>query len=174
MEDDSLKRLIAEFLSGNSARSPFELKFDNYVWKGGSSKLQDNLSVVYFFYSIRKNVAGKDFSHLLYIGKALDLKVRIRQHEVIPKNFPGQGSVDKDKLEDYLCDPQEVTRKCFYAYALVDGRKLERYEAAAIHVFNPELNKRNVQTFGGHVETWFKCSGKYNYTGDAIHHVAKD
>jgi len=159
--------------SGDCENDPFVMSFDSYVYSGDMDKIGDKVSAIYFFYSIRmKN--GKEFGHMLYIGKAEDLKKRISQHEVRPSTVPKMGPVTIDKLGDYLCDLEDVTRKCYYTYAEVDGRRLERFEAAAIKVFQPVINIKNKKSFGCHKESWFKCTGKYAYAKDEIQHAIPD
>lgn len=159
---------------GNSESSPFDLCFANAFYKGKCNIKSNDISAIYFFYSIWTDSKNTRHTRLLYIGKALDLKRRVSQHEVVPKDFPLVGSVDVKELDDYLCDPDDVNRECFYAYANVDGRKLERFEAAAIEVFQPIINIRNKKGLGCHVESWFKCSGTYAYEGSAVQHAAPD
>lgn len=165
---------ITEVEAGNSREKPFLLNFNDFVLPDKGEELPDNLSALYFFYSFWKDKNGRQYEKLLYIGKAKDLKVRIKQHGVKPKNFPEVGSVPLDKLGDYLCDIDDVTKKCFYAYAKVDGRKLERYEAAAIKVFQPLINIKNKKSLGCHQESWFKCAGGYSYVSSAVQHAESD
>ncbi len=159
---------------GDSEENPFVMKFDSKVYPRDVSALPDGLSVIYFFYSSFSKDDDKQYRRLLYIGQASDLKKRIRQHSKMPEGFPCSGSVEVKDLGDFLCDIDDVTRECYYTYARVDGRKLNRYEAAAIKVFKPVINVKNKKTLGCHVESWFKCAGVYAWKKDVVEHAEPD
>jgi len=172
----SMKFTTSVVESGTKAL-PYDLQFENYVWKGKEGSLSQNaVSAIYCFYSCWKDRLGKDNIRLLYIGKSLDLKTRLMQHAKRPNGFAKQGSVMVKDLDDYLCDPEDVERPCFYAYALLDGRSLKKCEAAMIKQFKPRINIENTKTLGCHDESYFNISGKYVY--DCIekktYHVLKD
>lgn len=155
---------------------PYNLVFDEYIWKGNESEVQAELSGIYCFYAVRKNANGKEYSKLLYIGKALDLRARFLKHSRPPKGFKQSGEVEIKDMDDYLCDPEDVTRKCFYAYAELDGRSLEKCEAAMIKEFQPIINIQGKKTLGCHDESYFKIDGKHVYGGvsKGTYHVEKD
>lgn len=159
---------------GDSSDRPFVMHFDKAIWKENADDLDDGLSVIYFVYSCWEDNDKNKHSHLLYIGQAEDLKKRIKQHNKKPETVPNTGSVTVEKLGDYLCDLSDVTRGCFYAYAEVDGRLLDRYEAAAIKVFQPEINIKNKKTLECHLESWFKCVGNYAYKANIVQHALRD
>ena len=135
----------------------------------------------------RRTVAGRrETSHLppdrafygqtLYIGKALDLKKRFKQHANPPEGLNASGKVEIDDLDDYLCDPDKAERKCFYAYARLDGRSLKKCEAAMIKQFQPVINIKAKKSLGCHDESYFKIEGQYVYdvVQKGTYHVKKD
>ena len=102
-----------------SKERPYNLVFNSYVYKGQEQTLdpKDTISAIYCFYSL-VDKDGKPTPRLLYIGKSIDLRTRLMKHAVIPDGFSkGKKTVEVEDLDDYLCDPDDVDRKCFYAYA---------------------------------------------------------
>ena len=76
-----------------------------------------------------------------------------------------------------LRDPDDVSRKCFYAYALLDGRSLEKCEAAMIKQFKPYINIKAKKSLGCHDESYFRVVGEYVWSPLAkgkVYHVVKD
>lgn len=146
-----------------SQEHPYVLDFDTCVQAGKESTVAD-ISAIYFFYSRVWNWILKTYSYkLLYIGKSKELGTRLKRHAIKPKKFPEKGSVDLDLMEDFLCDPEDVTRACFYTYAKLDGRSLKKCEAALIRHYRPVLNEKTIKTLGCHEESWFTIVGDKLY-----------
>ena len=160
-----------------SLECPYDLVFDFYVYKGHEKSIDDDVSAIYCFYSL-VGEEGKEIPKLLYIGKSKDLRTRLMKHAVKPDGFPkNKKTVKVEDLDDYLCDPDDVDRKCFYAYALLDGRSLKKCEAAMIKKFQPLINIKAKKSLGCHDESYFKIGGKwvwYPLEANKVYHVPKD
>ena len=162
-----------------SKERPYNLVFNSYVYKGQEQTLdpKDTISAIYCFYSL-VDKDGKPTPRLLYIGKSIDLRTRLMKHAVIPDGFSkGKKTVEVEDLDDYLCDPDDVDRKCFYAYAPLDGRSLEKCEAAMIKQFKPLINIKAKKSLGCHDESYFKIGGMYFWPpleNGRVYHVVKD
>lgn len=170
--------LDASSLPG-SMECPYELAFNAYLYKGHEQSLdtKSKMSAIYCFYSLLEE-EGKTTPRLLYIGKSNDLRGRLMKHAVMPVGFPmDKTTVKIEDLDDYLCDPDDVSRKCFYAYALLDGRSLEKCEAAMIKQFKPYINIKAKKSLGCHDESYFRVVGEYVWSPLAkgkVYHVVKD
>ena len=168
--------LDASSLPG-SMECPYDLIFDLYVYKDNERSLAEHISALYCFYSLVK-IDGKETPRLLYIGESKDLRTRLLQHAKKPDGFPNdKKTVEVEDLDDYLCDPDDVNRKCFYAYALLDGRSLKKCEAAMIKQFQPPINIKAKKSLGCHEESYFKVGGKwfwYPLEANKVYHVPKD
>ena len=174
----ALKLSIDGDANPGSKGKPYKLTFNNYVLAGNESSLQNDISAIYCFYSMDNSTTNDTKYKLLYIGKSKNLKARLLQHAIKPKDFPAnQKTVTKEQLGDFLCDPDDITRKCFYAYATLDGRSLEKCEAAMIKQFQPRLNSKAKETIGCHDESYFMIEGKYFYSPlqrGIVYHVGND
>lgn len=170
--------LDASSLPG-SMECPYDLAFNAYLYKGHEQSLdaKSKMSAIYCFYSLVEE-EGKTTPRLLYIGKSNDLRCRLMKHAVMPVGFPmDKTTVKIEDLDDYLCDPDDVSRKCFYAYALLDGRSLKKCEAAMIKQFQPPINIKAKKSLGCHEESYFKVGGKwfwYPLEANKVYHVPKD
>ena len=93
-----------------------------------------DVSAIYCLYSTKDNgCGGRKLNNLLYIGKTVasnGFRNRCLQH------------LDPNR-DDYLHNTEDdcPDRLCWYTYAVVDGRSLEKCEAAMIKEFKPALNK---------------------------------
>ena len=156
--------------------APYQLNFSKWIYQGEDAKVEDEVSGIYCFYSVWRDAKSQDHYRLLYIGKALDLKARFKQHANRPQNLAKSGKVEIKDLDDYLCDPDHSERKCFYAYAELDGRSLKKCEAAMIKQFQPIINIKGKKTLGCHEESYFTIAGRYVYdvVSNGTYHVAKD
>ena len=162
-----------------SMECPYDLAFNAYLYKGHEQSLdtKSKMSAIYCFYSLVEE-NDKTTPRLLYIGKSNDLRTRLLQHAKKPDGFPNdKKTVEVEDLDDYLCDPDDVNRKCFYAYALLDGRSLEKCEAAMIKQFKPPINIKAKKSLGCHDESYLTIGGKYVWPPlkkGKVYHVVKD
>ncbi len=168
--------LKAENYGSGTETDPYQLDFKKWIYQGEESNVEDGLSGIYCFYSVWKDKENENCFRLLYIGKALDLKKRFKQHANPPEGLNASGKVEIDNLDDYLCDPDKAERKCFYAYARLDGRSLRKCEAAMIKQFQPVINIKAKKSLGCHDESYFKIEGQYVYdvVQKGTYHVKKD
>ena len=173
----AIKFDFGESVTPGSINHPYELKFSSLVCRGDEQSLGNDISAIYCFYSLVEK-GSTMVPRLLYIGKSKDLRTRLLRHAKKPVGFPeGKKVVTIEDLKDYLCDPEDVNRQCFYAYSLLDGRSLEKCEAAMIKRFQPSINIQAKNSLGCHAESYFRIRGKYVYSpleSGILYHVAKD
>ena len=106
--------------------------------KGGNDPKMEykvpDVSAIYCLYSTKDNGrGGRCLNNLLYVGKTVasnGFRNRCLQH------------LDPER-DDYLHNTIDdcPDNLCWYTYALLDGRSLEKCEAAMIKLFKPPLNK---------------------------------
>lgn len=104
--------------------------------KDGESFVVPNISAIYCLFSTKDNgKGGRILDKLLYIGKTTasnGFRNRCLQH------------LDPER-DDYLHNTADSCPdpSCWYTYAPLDGRSLEKCEAAMIKQFSPLLNKNS-------------------------------
>ena len=120
------------------------LNFANYCWQGDETKVP-NVPGIYCVYACTQNGARQIVDGLLYIGKSLRLQDRLSRHT---------------RERDLNQDP---SKSLFYAYAELDGRKIDACEAAMIVHFRPPLNSVNTVSLGAHGDTRVTIEGAWAF-----------
>lgn len=105
--------------------------------RGNGQKMEykvPDASAIYCLYSTKDNGrGGRSLNNLLYVGKTVasnGFRNRCLQHLDPKRNDYLHNTTD--------CCPDNL---CWYTYAVLDGRSLEKCEAAMIKRFKPPLNK---------------------------------
>ena len=133
------KRAIEYALSFDDGVYNNESAIKKVVKKGHgdeSVNVVPNVSAIYCLFSTKDNGrGGRALAKLLYIGKTTasnGFRNRCLQHL-------------NPKREDYLHNTEDncPDNQCWYTYATLDGRLLEKCEAAMIKQFSPPLNKND-------------------------------
>ena len=139
-----------------------KLVFDGCLWQSDSLSAPEKPGI-YCFYSVWHELGDDipkfDNTNVLYIGKAINLRDRLKDHA--SKKIKDRETGKEKDNPDYLYDPNHPDRECFYSYAFCDGRSLERYEAMMIHKYRPLINTKNKETLGKHTPTELIVSGKF-------------
>ena len=144
-------------------KGPYDLHFDNYAWAGSCSAMPEKAGI-YCMYSVKVVGNESQLDKLEYIGKALNLKQRIEKHCRKPELDADGRPTDKSASpSEYLYNHDNPKAKCFYTYALLDGRSLETCEASMIKQFKPDINTKYTKTLGCHAAARIVVSGKYAY-----------
>lgn len=121
----------------------FELDINGSCWEDLADSAPETAGI-YFVYACFPNAEGKWFSgDLIYIGEAVDLRSRIKQH-----------AIATDPTDNLHVGIAASYRRLWYTYALFAGSESDRKlcEAALIYKHKPQLNKAHVDCLGGSVD----------------------
>jgi len=157
-----------------SYNGPYTLDFNKFKYKDDVNSSGVNVDIpekagIYCMYSLNTVNGKRCVNRLEYVGKALNLKTRIREHCRVPDLDVDGRPVDKNASPcEYLYNHDDPKADCFYTYALLDGRSIAACEAALIKKFKPEINTKCTKTLGCHDSVKVSITGKYVYEPMAV------
>lgn len=152
-----------------SYNGPYTLNFNEFKYKDDINYHGANVDIpevagIYCMYSVKIVNGDRRVNRLEYIGKALNLKTRIREHCRVPDLDVDGRPVDKNASpSEYLYNHDDPKAECFYTYASLDGRSIASCEAALIKKFKPEINTKYMKSLGCHDSAMVLIVGEYVY-----------